>query len=280
MPDTATIGVLRDVVTFVLLALAVAAAAYHLMRRIVPMAQWNYSGNVLSRLYEMPDAILALFLLLPYIGSIYSDASVGGAGGHSAASPKIGDIILQITFILGMALVLVCYLRFIRGFDPSELFGVRNISVGKAVKLALAAIAPVFVVVSVVNSGASELLKGVWPDASPQEIVKAFETSGSVAVRLLMALAAVVIAPLTEELLFRGFLYGVCKRYTDSWFAAICTSLLFATVHLHVASFLPLFSLAMVLVFAYEMTGCLLVPMLIHGLFNGFMIVAMLLGAK
>ena len=110
-------------------------------------------------------------------------------------------------------------------------------------------------------------------------MVKAFETSGSVPLRLLMGFAAVIAAPLTEELLFRGLLYGVCKRFTDSWFAALVTSLLFASVHLHVGSFIPLFALALILVAVYEITGSLLVPIVMHALFNGLMLIAMLLGA-
>lgn len=137
-----------------------------------------------------------------------------------------------------------------------------------------------FLIVVVVNLEPWKPLSGVWPDVSPQQVVKAFETSGSVAVRLLMGFAAVVAAPLTEELLFRGLLYGVCKRFTDSWFAAIVSSLLFASVHLHIGSFMPLFTLALILVAVYEITGSLLVPILMHGLFNGLMLIAMLLGAK
>ena len=78
--------------------------------------------------------------------------------------------------------------------------------------------------------------------------MKAFETTGSIPARVLMGFAAVIAAPLTEELLFRGLFYGVCKRFTDSWFAALMTSLLFATVHLHVASFVPLFTLSLILI--------------------------------
>jgi membrane protease YdiL (CAAX protease family) len=91
-----------------------------------------------------------------------------------------------------------------------------------------------------------------------------------------MALAASVFAPVTEELMFRGVIYGVFKRYTDTWFAALITALLFATVHMHVASFVPLFVLALSLIAAYEFTGCLLVPMAMHAIFNTLMLLAMM----
>ena len=85
-----------------------------------------------------------------------------------------------------------------------------------------------------------------------------------------------VLGPLAEETLFRGFVYGVLKRYTDAPFAALASSLMFAIIHLHVGSLLPLCVLAMLFCIAYEITGCLLVPMLLHMIFNATSIVMML----
>lgn len=286
MPDAATIGVLRDVVALVLLALGIGAFVYRGIRRALPEVNWNYQGNVLSRLYGPHDAVIALLLLSPYILGLllYSpaDAPAASSGESSAAggSAQVGAVLSQIVFSLGSTAALLVWLRRLRGLDVGDLFGIRVMPIGKVIGFALGAIAPAFLIVVVVNLGAVELLRSVWPDISPQQVVKAFETSGSVPLRLLMGFAAVIAAPLTEELLFRGLLYGVCKRFTDSWFAALVTSLLFASVHLHVGSFIPLFALALILVAVYEITGSLLVPIVMHALFNGLMLIAMLLGAK
>ncbi len=35
---------------------------------------------------------------------------------------------------------------------------------------------------------------------------------------------AVLVAPIVEETIFRGFIYGVMKRYTDRWFAMLLSS--------------------------------------------------------
>ncbi|MBL9145111.1 MAG: CPBP family intramembrane metalloprotease [Verrucomicrobiaceae bacterium] len=287
MLDAATIGVLRDVVTLVLLALGIGLFVYRGIRRALPEVNWNYQGNVLARLYGPHDAVMAMLLLSPYIGGLllYSPAETAGpaSSGASAAaggSAQVGAVLSQIVFSLGSTAALLVWLRPLRGLDVGDLFGIRVLPIGKVIGFALGAIAPTFLIVVVVNLGAVELLRSVWPDISPQQVVKAFETSGSVPLRLLMGFAAVIAAPLTEELLFRGLLYGVCKRFTDSWFAALVTSLLFASVHLHVGSFIPLFALALILVAVYEITGSLLVPIVMHALFNGLMLIAMLLGAK
>ena len=284
MPDAATIGVLRDVVILVLLALVVGGFVYHRIRRACPWVNWNYQGKVLSHFYGQHDVVIALLLLSPYILGLlfYSPADAVSSGGQGAAGgeAQAGAVLSQIVFALGWSAALLVWFRRVRGLDVGVLFGIRAMPLGKVIGFALGAIAPAFLVVIVVNMGAVELLRGVWPDVSPQQVVKAFETSGSIPVRLLMGFAAVVAAPLSEELLFRGLLYGVCKRFTDSWFAAIATSLLFASVHMHVGSFIPLFALALILVAVYEITGSLLVPILMHAFFNALMLIAMLLGAK
>ncbi len=43
---------------------------------------------------------------------------------------------------------------------------------------------------------------------------------------------------------------------------------LFAAIHLNTASLLPLFVLALCLTLAYEATGSLLIPMVMHSCFN------------
>jgi len=70
----------------------------------------------------------------------------------------------------------------------------------------------------------------------------------------------------------------VLKRYTDGPFAAIISGLFFAIMHSHVGSLVPLWVLAVILCGAYEITGCLLVPMLLHALFNSTSISVMLFG--
>ena len=89
---------------------------------------------------------------------------------------------------------------------------------------------------------------------------------------LLAAGVAAVVAPATEEFLFRGYFYGVLRRYVGVIPAMLLTSLLFAAIHMNGPVFLPLFVLAVCLTLAYEATGSLWVPMLMHALFNGVMI--------
>jgi membrane protease YdiL (CAAX protease family) len=79
---------------------------------------------------------------------------------------------------------------------------------------------------------------------------------------------AVVLAPVVEEMLFRGILYPVIKELGYPRFALWSTSLVFGLVHANFMTFLPLTFLALLLVMLYEATDNLLAPILVHSLFN------------
>lgn len=86
--------------------------------------------------------------------------------------------------------------------------------------------------------------------------------------RLAMAIATIVIAPVGEEILFRGILYPWIKRISSRQIALWSTALVFAAIHVNLATFLPLTFLAIILVWLYEYTGNLLACMMTHALFN------------
>lgn len=79
---------------------------------------------------------------------------------------------------------------------------------------------------------------------------------------------AVVAAPVTEEFIFRGFLYGVLKKYAGSLGAMSACALLFAGIHLNLPAIPALFTLAVCLTLAYEITGSLWTPIVMHMIFN------------
>jgi membrane protease YdiL (CAAX protease family) len=134
--------------------------------------------------------------------------------------------------------------------------------------LLLSALPLIFASSAVVSS-----LMHVNSQKDSQPIMQLFERAGEPAKRIPIIILAIVIAPLAEEFFFRGFLYGVLKRYAGALPALVFTGVAFALIHLHVPSLLPLFLLACVLTLAYELSGSLLVPMAMHALFNAITLV-------
>ena len=80
---------------------------------------------------------------------------------------------------------------------------------------------------------------------------------------------AVIVAPVVEELLFRGLLQTAIRSITERpWLAVCLTSVLFATVHPNPEHWPVLFVLAVGMGYAYEKSGSLWRPIFIHALFN------------
>ncbi|HBO87188.1 MAG TPA: hypothetical protein DD620_00360 [Verrucomicrobia bacterium] len=79
---------------------------------------------------------------------------------------------------------------------------------------------------------------------------------------------AILIAPLYEEILFRGILFPKIIQKTGLINALIITSLLFAALHFHIPALLPLFALSTLLSLVYWWSGSLWNCIVIHMLFN------------
>jgi membrane protease YdiL (CAAX protease family) len=104
---------------------------------------------------------------------------------------------------------------------------------------------------------------------SVQDTVKLLQTSSDPLVLGLMAFAAVIAAPICEEIVFRGYFYPAAKSFAGPWAAGIFSALVFASAHGSLTALLPLFFFGCVLVFVYEKTGSLWAPMSVHFCFNG-----------
>ncbi len=101
-----------------------------------------------------------------------------------------------------------------------------------------------------------------------QDTVKLLQESNDPRMLALMAIAAVVAAPMCEEIIFRGYLYPAAKTFAGPWVAGICSAMVFAAAHGNLAALLPLFIFGCVLVLIYEKTGSIWAPMSVHCCFN------------
>ena len=84
----------------------------------------------------------------------------------------------------------------------------------------------------------------------------------------MMTLLAITVAPVTEEMIFRGGIFRYMRTRTPRWVALLVPALLFGALHANLASFVPLVVLGIILALAYERTGSITVPIFAHGLFN------------
>jgi uncharacterized protein len=112
------------------------------------------------------------------------------------------------------------------------------------------------------NGGSNPILPFILQSKDPAALVLFF-------------LTAAIAAPFFEETLFRGFILPSLTRYMPAWAAILASSLLFAVVHLSLSEVAPLTALGIVLGFSYVKTRNLLVPMVLHGLWNASTLISL-----
>ena len=92
------------------------------------------------------------------------------------------------------------------------------------------------------------------------------------AAQALLIFVAVVVAPLAEEAVFRGVVFPALLHSGRLFRALLLVNVLFALLHLHLPSCLPLLAVGLSLSFGMLATGSLLTPAIMHAIFNGEML--------
>jgi len=94
-------------------------------------------------------------------------------------------------------------------------------------------------------------------------------------IEALYMLVAIFVAPVYEELLFRGILFPYLAKRAGLGGGMALVSLLFALLHFHLPSLVPLYLLSAALCLAYWRTGSLWTGIGMHALFNAVTILAL-----
>ena len=110
-----------------------------------------------------------------------------------------------------------------------------------------------------------------------------FQNSSGSLDLFLTFVSLVVLPPLVEETVFRGFIFTGLRSSLKWWWAAFITSLIFATAHLEFGSGQPLlwsaaidtFTLSLVLCYLRQKTDSLWPGILLHALKNCIAFVAL-----
>jgi membrane protease YdiL (CAAX protease family) len=86
---------------------------------------------------------------------------------------------------------------------------------------------------------------------------------------MLAFITLVVIAPIAEEMLFRGYLYGKLRKTIPVWGAILITSVLFGVVHGQWNVGIDVFVLSVMACILREVTGSIWAGILLHMIKNG-----------
>ena len=119
-----------------------------------------------------------------------------------------------------------------------------------------------------ISKGYQLLLEAITQTDTELQTVAEIVTQDFSWIQMLYIGMAIVIAPIYEELLFRGILFPYLVKRIGLTKGLILLSLIFAGLHFHLPSIAPLFLLSLVLCLAYWRTGSLWVSIGVHTIFN------------
>jgi len=184
--------------------------------------------------------------------------------GRPALGLRSVDGFLGAALSTAVALLALGYVRTIRaGLVSAAELGVRRDGLGRLVATGVAGGLALFAL-----SGAVQLLLQKVGIRQTQLEGFAWIRSLSPSSFLLILVAASVVAPVAEELFFRGFVFQSYARRYGPRVAALLSSLLFAALHLNLQALVPIFVMGLFLAWLYWRTHSLLPGIVAHGFNN------------
>jgi membrane protease YdiL (CAAX protease family) len=214
-----------------------------------------------------------------FVSMVYAGILLSSVAQKLAGTPPTGTEVMQLAITAlsfqGAVLILVGRLVHEHGLGWSQAFGFAR----RWPRAALVGFMSAFSVLPaawMLQVGSTRLM--TWLDWNPQiqQAVSIFSLTSTLSDRVLLGLVALLLAPIAEELLFRGIMYPALKGFGLPRFAFWSTAIVFALIHFNVATFVPLLFFACVLNWLYEWTGNLLACMVAHTTFNAINLVLLL----
>ena len=171
-----------------------------------------------------------------------------------------------LSFVIGQSFMLVPLLYFLKSKNESIIKRLRLTLVNTNTILNTLFISFGIVVLS---DELDRIIQIIWP--APDYILNLNNLlqPETILEFILLFLAIVIIAPLGEELLFRGFLQQILEKdWGDITRAILITSLVFATIHMNVYWFIQIYFLGIILGFLAWKTKSVLPSLILHGINN------------
>lgn len=237
----------------------------------MPIEQTNHPKPIL-----LVGATISLFFIAQFIASLVLIGIIKLNGWHEADTQSWlnASALPQFIFVLvADAIILLGVWLFLK--KRGLVFGKIGVSRPKFKDLGLALLGYLcyvlmFFVITIIA-------KTIFPSLDiDQKQQIGFEANKGLISLGMAFISLVILPPIVEEILLRGYLYTGLRRTLNFIRSIIITSLVFGAAHLQFGSetpllwvaFLDTFVLSLVLVYLREKTGRLAAPMLLHGLKN------------
>lgn len=263
-------NVLVDILTLCFISIAIALPLYHYIRKLQPELAWNHHGNVSTTSISNIDLIGIFAASLIYTASVLSYSSAPQIDTQELNRiPNISKFLLG---LLSQAIPVAITCAFL--MPRTEVLGALGLKRPPSSRIILTSIIGLFSIYllialsSIVTTPLLEKNLGKQELQAPvQMILDAKQNNPTLLIYL--AILTVIVAPLCEEFVFRGYIYATLKKFSCRLFAATTSALFFAVVHTNLWSIIPLFIVGYILALLYEISGSLWTAILTHAMFNG-----------
>jgi hypothetical protein len=214
--------------------------------------------------YRGPSLIvmLVLAIIAANLVAISAARDVAALLGEGELTPFGTAVILTVTQLglLGSVALFVA--------APRALAGVRLLperGLWRSVVLGLVLSVPAWIGAQLIGVVIVRLLElvGMQPDVGVAEEALARADPA------ILVVALVIVAPIAEEIFFRGVVYNAWLREYGPTRALVGSAVLFGFIHASVFLFVPIVALGAVLALVYRHTGSLPAAIALHAGFNG-----------
>lgn len=164
------------------------------------------------------------------------------------------------------------YSVIVRHKSDAAALGLRWQGSGKAIAWGFGFGIPLFVAAILVAYVSDKIFGPTNTDIVSRSVTQISGGHISAGLVALLVITLVVLAPVCEEIFFRGYLYPALRNRMNATPAMVLNGLLFAAAHFELIGFLPRFLLGWGLCYIYERNRTLAGSMTGHALYNGLIL--------
>lgn len=257
-----------------------AVLAVWLLRNSLGKTALIHSNPKRSNMHPfVPVGVLAFWIICSVIGLAVSERVLAGKSEEIAILWKnvIQSVAVLVTIFLMIFIIRRSFARGLKGFG----FNFRKLP--KDIPMAclnLLGAWPIVAFMLISTDIAGKFFVGPDFDIEPHQELQVLKNYSHSFVVWVIFFNAAVVTSIFEEMLFRGFFQTAIRSIVAGpWTAIIASSLFFMVAHANAKHWPALFVLGVCMGYAYEKSGSMFRSIIIHSIFNGLAVLAVIFTA-
>lgn len=249
--------------------------AYYISRR-------RESVDIIPRTLDSPKAgwslldVLKVVILLVFFHYFFSTIIYLLSHLFSASLPdRRFDMVVSTGFMDLLAFFFILRVVILKYHQPLEALGISSKNILQNIRVGLCSyitFLPILTILFFSTIVAAKLLNYTPP---PQPVYELIFFEARPVFLILASLLIALLGPITEEVFFRGFLYGALRKRLGIASAVIISGFLFSFLHINLLGFISILALGIFLAYMREKTGSLIPSITVHIVHNSAMTLMM-----